>query len=115
MSIFKEFKYKTVLSHCAPQDGKRVATWQPSCQKVFEESGSDRKFLDPSPELFTSRQIRGSVKEMISVFLENGHIFHPLFHKIPEKQYKFQFLLYQGTFVLRKYVILWKKLGPLDE
>ena len=52
MSIFKEFKYKTVLSHCAPQDGKRVATWQPSCQKVFEESGSDRKFLDPSPALF---------------------------------------------------------------
>ena len=37
-----------VMAHCAPQDGKRVATWQPSCQKVFEESGSDRKFLDPS-------------------------------------------------------------------
>ena len=29
--------------YCAPQDGKRVATWQPSCQKDFEESGSDRK------------------------------------------------------------------------
>ena len=77
MSIFKEFKYKTVLSHCAPQDGKRVATWQPSCQKVFEESGSDRKFWILLPHFFTSRQIRESVKEMISVFLENGHIFHP--------------------------------------
>ena len=41
-----------VLTHCAPQRGKSVATWQPSCQKVFEESGSDRKFLDPSPALF---------------------------------------------------------------
>ena len=27
--------------------GKSVATWQPSCHKVFEESGSGRKFLDP--------------------------------------------------------------------
>ena len=30
---------------------KSVATWQPSCQKVFEGSGSDRKFLDLSPIL----------------------------------------------------------------
>ena len=30
---------------------KSAATWQPSCQKVFEESGSDRKFLDLSPIL----------------------------------------------------------------
>ena len=32
--------------------GKSAATWQPSCQKVFEESGSGRKFLDPSPVLY---------------------------------------------------------------
>ena len=115
MSIFKEFKYKTVLSHCAPKMEKE---WQPGnlvVRKFLKNQALTESFWILLLHFFTSRQIRGSVKEMISVFLENGHIFHPLFHKIPEKQYKFQFLLYQGTFMFRKYVILWKKLGPLEE
>ena len=42
------------MKKCSPEDytdnrgAKSVATWQPSCQKVFEESGSGRKFLDSS-------------------------------------------------------------------
>ena len=40
-----------------PRCAKSVATWQPSCQKVFEESGSDRKFLDLSPALSCDRTI----------------------------------------------------------
>ena len=39
----------------------------------------------------TIRQIRGSVKEMISAFLENGHILDPLFYKIPESNINFLF------------------------
>ena len=92
--------------------------WQPGnlvVRKFLKNKALTENFWILLLHFLTSRQIRGSVKEMISVFLENGHIFHPLFHKIPEKQYKFQFLLYQGTFMFRKYVILWKKLGPLDE
>ena len=36
---------------------KSAATWQPSCQKVSDESGSDRKFLDLSPALSCNRTI----------------------------------------------------------
>ena len=36
-----------------------METWQPSRQKVFEETGSDRKFLDPS---FGIKQFGPSVK-----------------------------------------------------
>ena len=40
---------------------------------------------------------------MISVFFENGHIFNPLFNKIPEKQYKFQIakLIFNFNFNLK--------------
>ena len=41
-----------------PRGGKSVATWQPSCQKVFEESGSGRKFLDLSSALSHKQAIR---------------------------------------------------------
>ena len=42
---------KNLFSMTPPRGGKSAATWQPSCQKVFEESGSGRKFLDHSPAL----------------------------------------------------------------
>ena len=58
-----------VFSFCARMDnatyiifiirgGKSVATWQPNCQKVFEESGSGRKFLDLSSILSHKQAIR---------------------------------------------------------
>ena len=47
-----------ILSTYIYRGGKSVATWQPSCQKVFEESGSGRKFLDPSPLLSHKQAIR---------------------------------------------------------
>ena len=53
--------------------GKSVATWQPSCQKVFEETGSDRKFLDPSLRI---KQFGRSVKEIELGFLQNGNFFN---------------------------------------
>ena len=60
----------------APTRGaKSAATWQPSCQKAFEESGSGRKFLDPSPAF--------SCYQMI---LQNGHVSYPYFHNIPKRQ-----------------------------
>ena len=39
---------------------KSTATWQPCCQKGFEESGSGRKFLDPS-----CNQFGGNLNEII--------------------------------------------------
>ena len=62
-----EFGWVVVMS-C--RGGKSVATWQPSCQKVFEETGSDRKFLDPSLRI---KLFGRSVKEIILGFLQNGH------------------------------------------
>ena len=35
---------------------------------------------------FTSKQFGGSVKEIISLFLGNGHIFDQFFHNIPKMQ-----------------------------
>ena len=67
------------MAHCAPQGGKSVATWQPSCQKVFEESGNGRKVLDLFPHFFTSKEF-SRVKEIIEVSLKNGHICHPYIH-----------------------------------
>ena len=75
-------------------------------RQVLNDQALGESFWILLLHFLTNRQIRGSIKEMISVFLENGHIFDPLFHKIPEKQYKFQFLQSQGTFMFRKSVIL---------
>ena len=43
--------FRTLSNFAASTDrgAKSAATWQPSCQKGFEESGSGRKILDPSP------------------------------------------------------------------
>ena len=38
--------------------GKSAATWQPSSQKVFEESGSGRKVLNPSSALSPDQTIQ---------------------------------------------------------
>ena len=40
-----------VLLDMIARGAKSVATWRPSCQKLFEESASGRKFLDHSPTL----------------------------------------------------------------
>ena len=58
---------------------KSLSTWQPSCQKVFEESGNGRKVLDLFPHFFTSKEF-SRVKEIIEVSLKNGHICHPYIH-----------------------------------
>ena len=50
-----------------------MATWQPSCLKVFEESGSGRKFLDPSLRI---KQFGRSVKEIELGFLQKGNFFN---------------------------------------
>ena len=65
---------------------KSAATWQPSCQKVFEESGSDRKFLDLLPHFFVIEQFGGRVKEMILILLHNRHFFVSIFSLIPKNQ-----------------------------
>ena len=49
------FKFKYVSAQF--QSLQSVATWQPSCQKVFEESGSGRKFLDLSSALSQKQAI----------------------------------------------------------
>ena len=38
--------------------GKSVATWLPRWLKVFEESGSGRKFMDPSSALSPDQTIQ---------------------------------------------------------
>ena len=48
---------------------KSAATWQPSCQIVYKESGSGRRFLDPSPTLSHHQTIWWQRKiNYISVF-----------------------------------------------
>ena len=70
-----------VLTNCAPRGGKSVAIWQPSCQKVFEESGSGRKFLDPSPALSHTQTNPWKRKRIdISIFRKLGylHLYTPV-------------------------------------
>jgi len=64
-----------------------MATWQPSCQKGFEESGSVRKILDPY----------------------HMALFFMYFFK---KSIKIRLLLYQGILIFKKYVILWTLSRP---
>ena len=66
---------------------KSAATWQPSCQKVFEESDSERKFWILFPFSPAIEQFGGRVKEIILILLEKGHIFYPFFHNTTKKQY----------------------------
>ena len=68
--------------------GKSVATWQPSYQKVFEESVFGRNFLILLLHFLISKQFGEKVKEIISVYLENGHIFDPFLNNIPKMQKK---------------------------
>ena len=68
--------------------GKSVAIWQPSCQKVFEES------------------------ERLFVFLETGHVFYPFFQNITKKHLRFKLNVFEGTFIFRKHVILWTLSNP---
>jgi len=56
--------------------GKSAATWQPSYQKVFQESGSGRKFLDPITHFLSIKQFVGNGKEILSVKIQSGHILH---------------------------------------
>ena len=54
--------------------------------RKFEESVSGTKLWDPSPAILKIKQLGNSVKEMILVFLQNGHIFYPFVPNIPKKQ-----------------------------
>ena len=48
--------------------GKSAATWQPSCQKVFEESVSGRKFLIILSHFLTSKHFGESIFSKWSYF-----------------------------------------------
>ena len=67
--------------------------WQMSLSEVqkvtesFVESGSGRKFWDPSPAILSIKQFGDSIQEMILVLSQNGHILYPFFPNIPKKQY----------------------------
>ena len=52
---------------------------QPRCQKVFEEFGSGKFFLNPSLDFLAIKKFGGSVKAMKEVFLQNGQLFYPYF------------------------------------
>ena len=84
---------------------KSVATWQPSCQKDFKNQALAESFWLLLRHFLTIKQFGGSIKEIIAVFLQNGHIFHPFISWYPKKAIQFSFMLYKGTFMLKKCVI----------
>ena len=68
-----------------PWGAKSAATGQPSCQKVFEESGSGRKFLDPSPVFSNKQTIRWKHKRnYISIFRKWTYLSSVFFYTIPK-------------------------------
>ena len=61
--------------------------WQPSCQKVFKNQALAESFCILLQHFLAINQFSGSVKEIIVVFLQNGHnIVCPFYHDIPKKQ-----------------------------
>ena len=104
-----------------PRGGKSAATWQPSCQKVFEESGSGRKFFDFLTALSHNKQFGACAKGMIIVFLQKGNnynfqqkfsvclIFHYNFLSVLSKKLVLAGLLMQNfltklSFFMSKYL-----------
>ena len=80
---------------------KSMAIWQPSCQKVFKESYSGRKFWDPTLTLSCNQAIWWKrTRNCITKFSKYSN-FLSIFYNIPKKQQKLKLMLYQCTFILK--------------
>ena len=64
-----------VVTYISIRGGKSAATWQPSCQKVFEKQTLAESFWILLLYFLRIKQFSGSVKEIVLGLLQNGHIF----------------------------------------
>ena len=79
--------------------------WQPGnlvARKFLKNQALAESFWILLPHFFTSKQFSESIKDMMLVFLENGHIFDPFF--IISQKWNENLNGY--TFMVSKYVIL---------